>query len=93
METDDDDFVAYNVFFNSQNVLKQVWHPVNSLHEQDMEKRVRVRVMGSAGRNEWWISESGDFPKSSDGLIQVCLDRTATSLTFNAPIAHPAHLV
>lgn len=46
-----------------------------------------------AKRNVWCSSDSGDLPRSFADLVQIYLDRTVTSLKFNALDAYAADTV
>lgn len=49
--------------------------------------------MGSATRDVWWTSESGDLPMSSAGLIQTHLNMTVAPLQCNALVAYPVYVL
>lgn len=50
-------------------------------------------MMGSARGEVRRDYESADLPRSSAALLQFYSDKTATSVTFHAVVAHAVHVV
>lgn len=50
-------------------------------------------MLGSARKDLWWTSETGDLPRLFTCLIQNYSNKTATSLKFSALVAYGAHVV
>lgn len=85
--------LAQDVFFSTQTATIQVGHPAAAPRWQDTMRRVQERVVGSARRELWWNTKSGDLPGSFAGWVRTYLDETATTLKFLALVAYPVHVV
>lgn len=85
--------LSQDVFFKSRDVPKLIRHSAAALHGRGMKEEVQERVLRLARRGVCCNSENGDLTRSIAHLIQIYLNKTATSLKFNGPAAYPAQVL
>lgn len=68
-------------------------HPLQILFWNDVYKSIRNHVQRPAGRNAFWNSCIAGNQSSFVRMVQVCADRTFTSLNANAAVTYPVRVV
>lgn len=72
--------------------MLEVLHPVLTEQSQVIKRAVQRRVTAPGRSVILWNANNNDLPRSFVGLIELDLDKAATTLRCTALVAHPVTL-